>query len=183
MDEIKNNTTNEPEEELQSVSPNELEAKLAEAEKQRDEYLGGWQRTKADFINYKKEEMKHMEDVARYGNESLIKDLISVLDNFDLALRSMERTTPTPEGGRSPDRSVGVEKGIYLIRSQIEDILKKRGLEKVSVKPGDEFDPMIAEAMAEVPSDKPPGTIVEEIEPGYRLHDKILRPARVIIAK
>jgi molecular chaperone GrpE len=160
----------EPQKEIQQPEPNELEVKLAETEKQRDEYLGGWQRTKADFINYKKEEMKHMEDVARYGNENLIKDLISVLDNFDLGLRTMEKAGP-------------VERGIYLIRSQIEDILKKRGLEKVNVKAGDEFDPMIAEAMAEVPSDKPAGTIVEEIEPGYRLHDKILRPARVIIAK
>jgi molecular chaperone GrpE len=160
----------ETQKEIQQPEPNELEAKLSEAEKQRDEYLGGWQRTKADFINYKKEEMKHMEDVARYGNESLIKDLISVLDNFDLGLRTMEKAGP-------------VERGIYLIRSQIDDILKKRGLEKVSVKAGDEFDPMIAEAMAEVPSDRPPGVIVEEVEPGYRLHDKILRPARVIISK
>ena len=76
-----------------------------------------------------------------------------------------------------------VERGIYLIRSQIEDILKKRGLEKVSVKPGDAFDPMIAEAMAEVPSQAPVGAVVEAIEPGYRLHDKMLRPARVIISK
>ena len=156
--------------EIQQPEPSELEAKLAEAEQQRDEYLAGWQRTKADFINYKKEEMKHMEDIARYGNESLIKDLISVLDNFDLALRTMEKAGQ-------------VERGIYLIRSQIDDILKKRGLEKLTVKVGDEFDPMIAEAMAEVPSDRPPGAIVEEVEPGYRLHDKILRPARVIISK
>jgi len=172
-DEIKNNTRgmgDEPEEKLQAAEPNELEAKLAETKKQRDEYLGGWQRTKADFINYKKEEMKHMEDVAKYGNESLIKDLISVLDNFDLALRTMEKAGT-------------VERGIYLIRSQIDDILKKRGLEKLSVKAGDEFDPMVAEAMAEVSSDRPSGVIVEEVEPGYRLHDKILRPARVIISK
>ncbi len=167
MDEPQNNSA---EEKLQAAEPNELEAKLAETEKQRDEYLAGWQRTKADFINYKKEEMKHLEDVARYGSEDLLKDLIGVLDNFDLALRTMEKTGT-------------VERGIYLIRSQIEDILKKRGLEKVSVKAGDEFDPMIAEAMTEVVSERPQGTIVEEVEPGYRLGDKILRPARVILSK
>jgi molecular chaperone GrpE len=161
---------NPMEEKLQAAESNELEAKLAEAEKQRDEYLAGWQRTKADFINYKKEKMKHLEDVARYGSEDLLKDLIGVLDNFDLALRTMEKTGT-------------VERGIYLIRSQIEDILKKRGLEKVSVKAGDEFDPMIAEAMTEVASEQPQGTIVEEVEPGYRLGDKILRPARVILSK
>lgn len=146
------------------------EAKLAEAEKQRDEYLAGWQRAKADLINYKKEEFAHLQEVAQYGSLDLIKDLITVLDNFDLGLRALEKQGP-------------VEKGVYLIRSQIEDILKKRGLEKVSVKPGDPFDPSIAEAMAEVESDHSPGTVAEEIEPGYRLHDRVLRAARVIIAK
>src|SRR5580700_2818058 len=108
--------------------------------------------------------------MARYGNEDIIKDLISVIDNFDLGLRTLEKSGP-------------VERGIYLIRSQIEDILRKRGVEKVSVKAGDEFDPMIAEAMTEVTSDRPPGIVVEEVEPGYRLHEKILRPARVILSK
>jgi molecular chaperone GrpE len=144
--------------------------RLVAAEKQRDEYLAGWQRAKADLINYKKEEFARMEEIARYGNEDLIKDLITVLDNFDLGLRSLEKAGP-------------VEKGVYLIRSQIEDILKKRGLTKVSVKPGDPFDPNIAEAMAEVEAEYPPGTIVQEIEPGYKLHDRVLRAARVIIAK
>src|SRR5580658_10343088 len=110
---------------------------LEEIKKQRDEYLSGWQRAKADFINYKKEEMKHLEEVARYGNVDLIKDMISVLDNFDLGLRSLEKAGP-------------VEKGVYLIRSQIEDILKKRGLAKVDVKPGDPFDATMMEAMSEV---------------------------------
>lgn len=143
---------------------------LVAAEKQRDEYLAGWQRAKADLINYKKEEFVHLQEVAKYGNVELIKDLITVLDNFDLGLRSLEKAGP-------------VEKGVYLIRTQIEDILKKRGLEKIELKPGDPFDPTVAEALSEVDADRPPGTIVEEIEPGYKLHDKVLRPARVIIAK
>jgi molecular chaperone GrpE len=145
-------------------------AELEEVKKQRDDYLAGWQRAKADFVNYKREEMVHLEEVARYGSEDLIKDLITVLDNFDLGLRSLEKNGP-------------VEKGVYLIRSQIEDILKKRGLEKVVIHPGDPFDPSVAEAMTEIESDKPPGTIVEEIEPGYRLHDKMLRAARVIVSR
>jgi molecular chaperone GrpE len=146
--------------------PSELE----EAQRQRDEYLASWQRTKADFINFKKDEMKRMDEIARYGNESLIKDLIGVMDNFDLGLRSLEKAGH-------------VDKGIYLIRSQIEDILRKRGLEKVDIKVGDAFDPAVAEAMTEIPSDLPHGTIAEEIEPGYRLHDKIIRAARVIVSR
>lgn len=143
---------------------------LEEIKKQRDDYLAGWQRAKADFINYKKDELRRLEEVAKYGNEELMKDLISVLDNFDLGLRALEKQGP-------------VEKGVYLIRSQIEDILKKRGLEKVAIHSGDPFDPAIMEAMTEVASDKPAGTIVEEIEPGYRLHDKIVRAARVIVSR
>jgi molecular chaperone GrpE len=76
-----------------------------------------------------------------------------------------------------------VEKGIYLIRTQIDDILKKRGLEKLEIKIGDAFDPSVAEALSEVDAEQPPGTVVQEIEPGYRLHEKIVRPARVIISK
>ncbi len=108
--------------------------------------------------------------MARYGNEEIMKDLVSVLDNFDLGLRAMEKAGP-------------VEKGVYMIRSQIEDILKRRGLERVNAKAGDKFDPMIAEAVAMAESDQPPGTILEEIEPGYRLHDKIIRPARVKVSQ
>lgn len=156
--------------ELPVVDASELEAKLVTSERERDEYLAGWQRAKADFINYKKEEMAHLQEAVKYGSEDLIKDLISVMDNFDLGLRSMEKAGP-------------VEKGIYLIRSQIEDILKKRGLEKIEIKIGDAFDPATMEAMTEIESDQPHGAVVEEIEPGYRLHEKVLRASRVIISK
>lgn len=149
---------------------NNMEEKLAAAEKQRDEYLAGWQRAKADFINYKKDEYRNLQEMARYGSEDLIRDLVTVLDNFDLGIRALERNGP-------------VEKGVYLIRSQIEDILKKRGLEKIIIKSGEVFDPGIAEAITERESEWPPGTVVEEIEPGYRLHDKVLRAARVITSK
>ena len=148
----------------------DLKEQIEEMTARRDEYLAGWQRAKADLINYKKEELQRVQETARYGSENLIKDLISVLDNFDLALRTLEKAGP-------------VEKGIYLIRTQIDDILKKRGLEKIELKSGDSFDPAIAEALSAVDAEQPPGTIVQEIEPGYRLHEKVLRPARVIVSK
>jgi len=143
---------------------------LAQVERERDEYKAGWQRAKADFINYKKEEAKNLEDIARYGSIDLVKDLIAVMDNFDLALRTFEKEGP-------------VEKGLYLIRTQIEDILKKRGLEKMTVSQGIRSIPQSPRHFSEVESEHPPGTIVVEIEPGYRLHEKILRPVRVIVSK
>ena len=147
-----------------------LKETLAAAEKARDEYLAGWQRAKADFINYKQDERKHFDDAIKYGVEGIIRDMIGVLDSFDLAIRAFEK-------------SVMAEKGMYLIKSQIEDLLKKRGVEKIPIKPGDPFDPAVMEAMAEIESDQPPGTVAEEIEPGYRLYDKILRASRVIVNK
>jgi molecular chaperone GrpE len=148
----------------------DLKEQIEEVTAQRDEYLAGWQRAKADFINYKKEEANRAGEIARYGSADLIRDLISVMDNFDLALRTLEKAG-------------SVEKGIYFIRTQIEDILKKRGLAKVEIKEGDVFDPATAEALAEVASEKPAGAVVEVIEQGYRLHEKVLRPARVIVSK
>lgn len=143
---------------------------LEKCKKERDEYLAGWQRAKADFINYKKDETMRLQEIARYGSEELIRELITIIDNFDLGLRALEKSGP-------------VEKGIYMIRSQIEDILRRHGVERIPIKPGDAFDPSISEAIAEVDSDKPEGSVVEEIEAGYRIYDKILRPARVKIAK
>ncbi|MEK7193623.1 MAG: nucleotide exchange factor GrpE [Patescibacteria group bacterium] len=147
-----------------------LEEKLAECESRRDEYLAGWQRAKADFINYKKDELKRLEEISRYGTEDLIIDLIGVLDNFDLGISIMEKVGP-------------LEKGIYMIRAQFEDVLKRKGLERVNAKIGKPLDPSIAEAISDIESEEPPGTVVEEIEPGYRLYDKIVRPVRVRVAR
>jgi molecular chaperone GrpE len=158
------------EEKQQENNIEELKQKLIDCEKQRDEYLAGWQRAKADFINYKKDEVQRLTEMAKYGSEDLMVSLIAVLNSFDLGLRAMEKQGP-------------VEKGVYMIKSQLEDVLRERGMERVSVRTGDKFDPGTAEVIAEVESDQPEGTIVEEIESGWRLHDKILKPARVKVAK
>jgi molecular chaperone GrpE len=148
----------------------QAEDALAKAERERDEYLAGWQRAKADFINYKKDEMKRLEELSRYQTEDLIHEFIGVMDNFELGIAALEK-----QGN--------VEKGIYMIKTQIEDILKRRGLTRIQIRAGDAFNPEIAEAIAETDSELAPGSIVEEIEAGYRLHDKVVRPARVKVAK
>jgi molecular chaperone GrpE len=143
---------------------------LFNCQKERDEYLDGWKRAKADLLNYKKDEGKRFETVIRFANETLIKDLIAVLDSFDLALATLEKE------GRA-------EKGMYLIKAQLEDILKQQGLERVIVSVGQKFDPALQEAIASVESDKPSGTVIEEVERGYMLNGKLIRPARVKIVK
>ena len=146
--------------------PTELDRVMRE----RDDYLAGWQRAKADFANYKKDEARRIEEFAKMAAEAIIEDCIGVLDNFDLAITAMEKAG-------------NVEKGIYLIRTQFGDILKKRGLERVNAASGDAFDPAFMEAIAEVEAEGPPGSVADEIEPGYRLQGKVIRPARVRLIK
>ncbi len=165
QEEEKENNNKEKEEENGEEELDEL----TECQKQCDEYLEGWKRAKADFINYQKEEVKRFEAIIKFANEELIKDLVPVLDSFDLSLTVFEAQGL-------------VEKGMYLVRSQLEDILKKRGLEKIKVI-GEKFDPAFHEAIAEVEVKAEPGTVIEEIEKGYKLNGKVIRPARVKIAK
>src|ERR1700680_5080957 len=95
-----------------------LKELLERSEAEKEQYLGGWQRAKADYLNYKKEEQVRLSEIAKYTNEDLLREMVTVLDNFDLGLQALEKVGP-------------VEKGVYMIRAQIEDILKKRGLEKI----------------------------------------------------
>lgn len=148
----------------------EIKEKLEKLEKERDEYLNGWQRAKADFANYKKEERERFDEVLKYSGKEMLSELITVMDSFDLALSTLEKNGP-------------VEKGIYMIRAQFGDALKKRGLERIACKPGDKFDPAVHEAITEVESDLPAGSIVSEIEAGYKLFEKVLRATRVVVSK
>lgn len=138
--------------------------------KERNEYLDGWQRARAELVNYKKDEAKRMDDMMKFSNGSLMRELIMVIDNFELAIMALEK-----QGA--------VEKGIYLIKAQLEDILKQYGLEKMAVTVGEQFDPTKHEAMASVESELASGSIVEEIERGYYLHGKLIRPSRVKVAQ
>lgn len=161
---------NKKDDEQAEEAASEPSDELTRCQKERAEYLDGWQRARAELINYKKEEAKRFEALSKFANETIIRELIAVLDSFDLALITLEK-----EGK--------AEKGIYLIKSQLEDILKNYGLEKVITSVGQAFNPSSAEAVAEIESDKPAGTIIEEIERGYALHGKLIRPARVKVAK
>jgi len=145
---------------------------LSKCQKERDDYLDGWKRAKADLINYKKDEAKRFEAIVKFSNEALIKELINVLDSFDLALVALE-----------VEEDKKTQKGLYLIRQQLEDILRQNGLERIIVSVGQSFDPALQEAVATIELDKPSGTIIEEVERGYLLNGKLIRPARVKVSK
>lgn len=146
-----------------------LKDDLKKCETERKEYLEGWQRAKADFINYRKDEGKRFGEMAVFVNAGFIQEVLPVLDSFNLALSH----------GLAPE----TEKGILLIRSQLEEVLKKRGLEEIKVAPGENFNPEKHESIGEIESDLPEGKIAEEIQKGYLFQGKVLRPARIRIAK
>ncbi|HEY4475847.1 MAG TPA: nucleotide exchange factor GrpE [Candidatus Paceibacterota bacterium] len=148
----------------------ELNKKLENCQKERDEYLNGWKRAKADLINDQKDEAKRFEELLKFGSADLIKDFIPVLNNFDLALSVLEKD------GKA-------EKGVYMIRTQLEDVLRKRGLEKMAVSAGNNFDPSLHEAIGEIESEHQAGTVALIIENGYTLNGRVIRPARVKLAK
>lgn len=169
--------------ETEETEKEKIKNELAECKRQRDEYLAGWQRAKADFLNYKKEEAERLGEFARYHQTELISELIRILDSFDLALLAMKKTGRTTENNAPPAEDDSIEKGIYMIRAQLEDVLKKQGLSRIEVETGTEFNPAIMEAIAETESELPAGKVVEEIEAGYYLYDRVLRPARVKVSK
>jgi molecular chaperone GrpE len=158
------------EEQKKDDSVKKEESELEKCRQERDEYLNGWKRAKADLINYQKDEAKRFEEIMQYATEAIARDLIPVLDSFELGIAALEKNGP-------------VDKGVYIIKTQLEDALKKKGLEKIKVSPGDSFDPSRQESLGEKESDKPSGTVAEEIESGYLLNGKVVRPARVKLAK
>jgi len=143
---------------------------LKKAKKEREEYLDGWKRAKADLINYKRDELKRLEQVVHFANEEMISDIITVLDSFELAIASMEKDNPA-------------EKGVYMIKSKLQDVLKKRGVSKIEVNEGDKFDPQYHEAITTIEGEGRSDTISEEVETGYMLYDKVIRAAKVKVYK
>ena len=145
-------------------------------EKEKDEYLNGWKRAKADYINLQKDEMKRLEEIMKFANADIIKDLLLVLDSFELSMMA----TKDPEAKNSSASSL--QEGMKVIYSQLEKILSKQGLEKIKAL-GEKFDPALHEAMLQEESDKESGTILEEMVKGWKLNGKVIRPTKVKIAK
>jgi molecular chaperone GrpE len=155
------------------INIEELQKKINECERLKTEYLAGWQRVRAELLNYKKEEMERIGDILKYAGEGLILKILPILDNFEIIERKL------PENLRK-DESV---KGLLLIKNQILDFLKSQGIEEVK-SVGERFDPNFHEVIEEIKEkDKEPGIIIEEVQKGYTINGRLLRPAKVKVTK
>lgn len=146
---------------------------LKECQKLKEEYLAGWKRARADLVNYKKGELERIGELIKYADAGMILKILLILDNFELAEEKMS-------GKLREDKDV---KGLLQIKSQIKDFLKSRGVEAIE-SVGQKFNPELHEVVAEIEAKgKEPRTIIEEVQRGYKIRDKLLRPARVKISK
>ncbi|OGC13410.1 nucleotide exchange factor GrpE [candidate division WOR-1 bacterium RIFOXYC2_FULL_37_10] len=160
------------EEELTTVQ-NDLEAlkeEIIKKENENKELKDKFLRTLADFDNYKKRISKEKEDLLKFGNETLICELLPVLDCFDHAIASAKKSNDE-----------NIIKGIELVKKQMIDTLLKLGVQEIESldKP---YDPHFHEAMSKQESDKPENTIIQELRKGYILNEKLIRPAMVIVS-
>jgi molecular chaperone GrpE len=131
-----------------------------------EEYLNNWKRERADFVNYKKDEAKRMAEFIRFANESLIIELTEVIDDLIIARNN------------APPGNDEWMKGLDNTMIKIEKLLEKHGVKKIKVK-DTKFDPQLHEA-TEMEKD---GEVMQEVRPGYTMHGKVIRPAKVKIIK
>jgi molecular chaperone GrpE len=150
----------------------DLKSRAAKADENWERLL----RTTADFENFKKRAAREKQDAIKFANESLIQKLIPLLDNFDMALAAVQN-------GQTGAASSSLQSGINMILQQFKSALTEAGLEEVDAT-GQPFDPNLHEAISQQETaEVPEGHVVQQLRKGYKLRDRLLRPASVIIAR
>ena len=171
-----NDAASEP---LVPVEPATLNAEQLDQLKQRaakaDEHWERVLRTTADFDNYKKRAAREKQEAVKFANENLLQKLVPVLDTFDMALAAIQN-------GQT-ESTQSLQTGISMVYQQLKSALVEAGLEEVDAA-GKAFDPNLHEALSQKEtSEVPEGQVVQQMRKGYKLRERLLRPASVIVAK
>jgi molecular chaperone GrpE len=140
-----------------------------EAEAKRVEYLHDLKRLAADFENYRKRVVRDQEALVARAHERLVKDLLPVLDDLERALVAA-----------AEHEEAKLEEGVRLVHRELQSVLAREGLAEIETN--GRFDPHVHEALLAQPSDREEGSVIEVAQKGYRLGDRVLRPARVVVA-
>jgi molecular chaperone GrpE len=149
----------------------ELKTRAAKADENWERLL----RTTADFDNFKKRAAREKQEAIRFANESLIQKVIPVLDNFEMALAAAQSS--------SADGVKSLQDGVAMIQTQLKNLLAESGLEEVNAE-GQPFDPNLHEAVSQqASSEVAEGHVLQQLRKGYKLRERLLRPATVIVAK
>ena len=145
------------------------EDQVAALEAERDEYLNDLKRVAAEFENYRKRVSRDQESLVARAHERLVKELVPVLDDLERALEAAHA-----------HEEAELEEGVALVARSFADILRKEGVEEVPTE--GRFDPHVHEALLSQPSEAEEGSVLEVLQKGYKLGDRVLRPARVVVA-
>jgi molecular chaperone GrpE len=148
----------------------ELELRLAETEAERDERLNDLKRLAADFDNYRKRAARDQENLVARAHERLMKALLPVLDDIERALVAA-----------GEHEEAKLHEGVELVARELREAVKREGLEEIETE--GRFDPHVHEALLSQPSEHEEGAVIEVLQKGYRLGDRVLRPARVVISQ
>lgn len=145
----------------------EMLKKSLEAEKAKaEEYLAGWKRDRADFINSKRRFEQEKEETIKYANSGLILKVLPIMDDFERAL------------GNIPAGEADWLEGIKLVERNLRNLLQSQGLTEIKAV-GEKFDPSLHDAVMQAEGDE--GVIVSELGKGYKLADRVIRPSKVVV--
>ena len=160
-----------PEAALTPAQIEELKARAAKADEHWERLL----RTTADFDNFKKRAAREKIESAQYATASLLQKLLPVLDNFEMALAAAQNA--------QGDKLASFQSGVAMIQQQLKSAITESGLEEIDAS-GKDFDPALHEAISQQESaDVPEGRVLQQVRKGYKLKERLLRPAAVIVAK
>ncbi len=138
------------------------------------QYYEQWLRTTADLENFKKRAAREKQDAIKFANESLLEKFIPILDNFEMALAAASAANTSVES---------LQAGVNMIQQQLRSAMSNAGLEEIEAT-GKPFDPNLHEAISQQESsDAPEGQVLQQVRKGYKLRERLLRPASVIVAK
>jgi molecular chaperone GrpE len=151
------------------VKETEEADELTAVTRERDDYLDRLQRLKAEFDNYRKRAARDQESLVARSTERLVKELLPVVDDLERALEAA-----------SQHEEAKLEEGVRLVHRALRDALAREGL--VEIGTDGQFDPHVHEALLSQPSDADEGSVIEVAQKGYSLGDRVLRPARVVVA-
>ena len=164
--------------EQQKKDNKDIKNRLQECEKQKQEYLAGWQRSRADFLNYQKQERERMGELIKNARSELLLEILKIFDNLERATNQHFLNE-----GFNKEKQEEFIQGLQQIKKQFEHFLKKQGVEQLKTI-AKKFNPDLHEAIGQIEAkDKESGTIAEEVEKGYLLNGQLLRPAKVKVVK
>jgi molecular chaperone GrpE len=149
-----------------------LRDRLEAAEAERDKFRTLAQQTRADFENYQKRLQRDLAQERRYAELPLARDLIPAIDNLDRATAAAQKAHETGP----------LVQGVAMVKAQVLDVLRRHGITPMEAQ-GKPFDPNLHQAVMQQPSaEHPPGTVVQITEQGFQMHDRVVRPAQVIVS-